>query len=882
MNPSDDPTNSVPADWLGSADPNELELQELFLEGIEQEPEMRERIALRLQDPFQRDRLRSLFASHDALEPEKPDEFALNSADSDDPLIGRSIGQFTIERLIGKGSHGRVYAARQSQPTRIVALKIMGNTLSSAKARRRFEYESEILARLRHPGVSHVYGAGVEMIGGLPLPWFAMELIEGAQNIVTYVSTANLPIRDRVRFAVNLCEVIQFGHQHGVLHRDLKPSNILVGADHRLKVIDFGVASSISSNLDPIAESTQSGELIGTLSYMSPEQCDLDPNAVDARSDVYALGAILYEMLTSTPAVDVRSKSLVDALNVVAQGTTILPSTLNHQLRGDLDAIIMKALERDPARRYITVMAMAQDLCAYMAGEPVLARQQTFVYRSERFVTRHWLSVSVIAAVFAILASSAIVSMRALSSEQRAHAAEEQRSAELLKALQQSEEEMQVRQAAVDFLSRNVVGAIPARAGKPDATVRESLLLAVGKIGEVANGNLRAEINLRQTAGAALQGMNELRAAADQYGALVELVDANPDKQLLAPNIFVNILGSYGLVLSSIGDDRAAAIQARAWEDGNRLLGARNQEAIFAGAKFLSSAVKRDGFEPYRASYEKLYALAIDAIGIDAATTQVLRQGLARNLAQLGRIDRMQSLELAELELASAARTTKPLVTENARSLMLEVLVAQCDPTAIPLAREMTKDAERIYGATAAPTLRRRALLAQALQDDGDWMEAVGIARHQAEASEMAATMSGMDRADNWMYVAIAAAESGDQNVAQDALARAATHLPSELSNRTRIFETNRIRVQAVLDGPLAASKHFETLRIACDAITGTRPQSLSTRREAHAILARLAAQSGNLNSAQILAREYSEELQSLGIKSNALEREMQTLQARR
>jgi hypothetical protein len=172
--------------------------------------------------------------------------------------------------------------------------------------------------------------------------------------------------------------------------------------------------------------------------------------------------------------------------------------------------------------------------------------------------------------------------------------------------------------------------------------------------------------------------------------------------------------------------------------------------------------------------------------------------------------------------------------------------------------------------------------LVQALQDDGDWMGAVGIARQQAEASEMAATMSAMDRADNWMYVAIAAAESGDQNVAHDALARAATHLPSELSNRTRIFETNRIRVQAVLDGPLAASKHFETLRIACDAITGTRPQSLSTRREAHAILARLAAQSGNLNSAQILAREYSEELQSLGIKSNALEREMQTLQARR
>ena len=805
-----------------------------------------------------------------------------------DPLPGRRIASFTVEKLIGEGGHGRVYLARQHSPERVVALKIMSGGLLSRRARRRFEYESEVLARLRHPGIAHVYEAGVELIGGVALPWFTMEHIEGARTVVEYVRATNASLQRRVALAIELCEVLQYGHQNGVLHRDLKPSNVLVGSDERLKVIDFGVAGSLGGDKLPLTLATKVGDILGTLAYMSPEQCSGQGKSADARSDTYAIGAVLYEMFTLTPVFDLRSKSIPDAISSVVAGLPRRAALVNPALRGDLEAIVMKALDRDPSLRYQSAAELTGDLRAYVNGAPVLARRQTIAYRSVRFLRRRWIPVLIGVSVFALLASATVVSLIALARERDAHAAEEVRSEELAAALKTAEEEVRVRRAAVTFLSKNFIGAIPARMGKPDATVRESLLVAVGKITEVAQGDPRSELELRRLAAAALQGMNELAAALEQYTLIVQILDAHPDERLLADRLRVNLLGSFGLVCTALGDERAEDIQLRAWKEGKSLLGERSSEAIFAGAKFLSGAVKRDGFAEHREEYETHYELALQAVGVDDAVTQTLRQGLARNLAQGAKRDRARASELVQVELASAERSSSPVKIENARSLLLEYLVAQGDVEAIAHGRALALETEKTYGVAAIATMSRRGLLVRALRHAGEWQAAIAIARAQAEAAMTAQTSQPSDRMDAWLDLAVVAAEAGDVLLAHDALQRADVQRAEVVpeSERLLVAALDTIRAQALgvalldapSDVPTAAQQHFANLTVARDAVVGARPSSAAAKLEATAVLARLAARAGDMTRARSLANDYIAGLEVLGVERGALGKQMEQI----
>ncbi len=868
-----DPGPRPALSWIGSGDPAEAELQQLFEAALDQPVEERERLISSMPTEQLRSRMRSLLATHDAL-PSEATPRPFSSASCEDPasapMVGRQLGDFIIEALIGTGGSSRVYSARQGRPQRRVALKVMAVGITSSRARHRFELESEILGRLRHPGIAQVYGGGVEMVGGSPLPWFAIELVEGARTIVDYAATGQLPLAERVALAAALCDIVQYGHQNGVLHRDLKPSNILIGPDDCIKVIDFGVSSCASGPLEPLTVATQVGDIVGTLAYMSPEQCGRDSQAVDARSDVYALGAVLYEVLTQRPALDLREKSLAAAVQAVVEGTPRLPSTVDPGLRGDLDAIVMKALELDPARRYQTPQAIAVDLRAHLTGFPVSARRQTPLYRAQRFTRRRWFPISAAAAVFLSLATATAMSVLALDREQRALALEQTRAAQLSEALARFEQEVRIRQAAANFLSRNVVGAIPARAGKPDATVRDSLLLAVSKIAEISKGDPRAEVELRKTSAAALQGLNELTAAAEQYGLVVALLDAHPGEELLAPDLRVGLLGSYGLVLGAIGDDRAPEIQRRAWDEGKAVLGESNQRSILAGTKYLAGSAKRDGFAAHRDEYEALYALSIEALGIDSSTTQVLRQSLSRNLAQLDRAGRHRAKELAALELASATRNNNKTMLENARSLDLEVLAAQGDSAALGLARELATEAEAIYGLNAVQTMLRRGLLVRALRHEGQWSEALEVAGRQAEASDTAQTSRAADRMDAWLDVAVAAAEVGDRAATEAALAKAAqwqSQVPTDsAADRVLVAQLDRIRAQALLDGPAAAVANFTALLAAREAAPTERPLSQAARREAAAMLARLAAMAGDDAAASAWRKTYLDECAALGV----------------
>ena len=227
----------------------------------------------------------------------------VSSADAttleDPPRLHRQlkrIGNYSIKRLIGTGGMGQVYEAMQDHPRRPVALKVMRASIATDRGRKRFEYEVKILGRLRHPNIAQIYDAAVWNDEGVESPYFVMEYVEG-RAIDEHVRNQDLGIRDRLRLFLEVCDAISHGHERGIIHRDLKPGNILVDGNGVAKVIDFGVARATDSDLRSTEVQTAAGQLIGTLQYMSPEQCEANPMDIDIRSDVYALGVVLFELL---------------------------------------------------------------------------------------------------------------------------------------------------------------------------------------------------------------------------------------------------------------------------------------------------------------------------------------------------------------------------------------------------------------------------------------------------------------------------------------------------------------------------------------------------------------------------------------------------------
>ncbi len=307
---------------------------------------------------------------------------------------GTRIGRYTVVRPLAHGGMGVVYEARQERPARPVALKIMRPGMSAPSALARFRLEPEVLARLRHPNIALVYEAGLHEGPPAPSPYFAMELIPDALPLVQYAAERRLPLRDRLRLFLKVCDAVQHGHQKGIIHRDLKPANILVGGDGEPKIIDFGVARATDADIVMTTQCTRVGDLVGTVHYMSPEQCDGDSAAIDTRSDVYSLGVVLFELLTGQPPYESNGSTVYAAVRIIKESSPRQPSRLNRELRGDLDAILLKALEKDPARRYQSAADLARDIERHLAGEPICARPPGLSTRVAHWLVRHPLLVT--------------------------------------------------------------------------------------------------------------------------------------------------------------------------------------------------------------------------------------------------------------------------------------------------------------------------------------------------------------------------------------------------------------------------------------------------------------------------------------------------------
>lgn len=374
--------------------------KELFLRALEQPLATRRSfLQERCSDPELLGELLELLDAH-----EKDSEF-LQTPWGDPPanmgndsLIGQKIGAFTIERLIGRGGAGAVYEASQTNPVRRVAVKFLRQDVPMLPTiLKRFENESQILAQLSHRGIAHVYGAGKINCGDVVQPWFAMELIDGP-NLSEKLREVHLKRDEKLKLFLKICDAVSCAHAGGIVHRDLKPANILIqqtaSAGSALdalqpKVLDFGIAMMVVSDDLKSTLLTTGSDILGTIDYFSPEQVIRGQEAVDQRCDVYALGLILFEMLTGRLPHYRRSNSLVQVIGNIENEGKLRLREIDSGFSRELDVVVEKATRSQASRRYRSVDEFAADVRRLLANEPIQARPPSYWYIGSKFLMRN-------------------------------------------------------------------------------------------------------------------------------------------------------------------------------------------------------------------------------------------------------------------------------------------------------------------------------------------------------------------------------------------------------------------------------------------------------------------------------------------------------------
>lgn len=500
----------------------------------------------------------------------------------------RQVGHYEIVREIARGGSGVVYMARQVNPRREIALKVLRFDSPSSQSLRRFHLEAEALGQLNHPGIAHIYEAG--MAAAIPsagecqeIPFVAMELIDGPR-LCDFAVERRLSVGDRLVLLAQVADALHHAHQKGIIHRDLKPANILVtqsvakwqcgnmesdGASQLFnastipssppaqpKIVDFGVARFAGSSSSDSLNHTRSGELLGTLAYMSPEQLTGDTRAVDIRSDIYSLGVVGFELLTGETPISVRSMPLPLAIRALAEMDTPLASTRNRALAADIDAILAKAMEKAPGRRYESAAEFAADIRRYLRNEPVLARPPKLTDQLSKFARRNrGLVSSAVAAGFALLAGTigtATFAWREREQAERARAAAAQT-------------------AAVSAFLMETLGSADPHAGfGRERTVRDALDAAAARL-DTGSPEMAPEVQaeLRRTIGETYSNLGHYTQARVQLEQALTLFAARQ------PPGAADVISTQGLLaaaLDGMGDfPNANLIYQEALSDAYKL-----------------------------------------------------------------------------------------------------------------------------------------------------------------------------------------------------------------------------------------------------------------------------------------------------------------------
>jgi eukaryotic-like serine/threonine-protein kinase len=463
-------------------------------------------------------------------------------------------GRYKLLEAINEGGMGAVWMAQQIEPVkRLVAVKLIRTAVSSKAVLARFEAERQALALMDHPNIAKVFEAGVSPIAGPTddgIPYFAMELVKGVP-ITKFCDDHKLTPRQRLELFIPVCQAVQHAHQKGIIHRDLKPGNVLVALyDDRPvpKVIDFGVAKAIGTQLTERTLHTSFGAVVGTVEYMSPEQASFNQLDVDTRSDIYSLGVLLYELLTGTPPFtrkELEQSGMLEMLRVIREKEPSKPSTkistsgglpalaamrstetakLAKQVQGELDWIVMKALEKDRNRRYETANALSQDIARYLADEPVQACPPSTWYRCRKFARRNKGAVLAAGVILLLLVAGIAGTTWGLMRAERARQAEAEQRAIATQAAEKATREAAVAVAINDFLNQDLLQlASPASQAlegvSPDANLK--LRTVLNRAAKRIDGKFpiepEVEMKLRDTIGFSLQSVGDYTGALAQY-----------------------------------------------------------------------------------------------------------------------------------------------------------------------------------------------------------------------------------------------------------------------------------------------------------------------------------------------------------------------------
>ncbi len=426
------------------------------------------------------------------------------------------IGAYRILERLGGGGMGEVFAAEQERPRRKVAIKLMRRGMIGNSALRRFALEAEVLGRLQHENIARIFEAGLDRAAGGERPFLVMEFVDGLP-LTRHAEARQLGLRERVALFARVCDGVQHAHQRGVIHRDLKPANILVGVENLPKILDFGIARTLDDSSNLTLEHSPNA-IIGTLAYMSPEQVSGDRDAIDTRTDVYSLGVVLFELLTGIVPHDISGLPIAQAARVIAEGPPPKIDPARRDLRGDLETIILKALQRERNRRYGSPAEMAADLRHYLAGEPIVARADSALYVLSRQLSKHRTAAALGTGGLLVLIGSVVA--LAVSYSRQSMLLADARAARDAESVARATAETQATKAeTISAFVQKMLTAVDAEAtGRSDVTVREILDDAMRTIdgGSLAE-EPDVEASVRTMLGSAYRSLGLVAPAEQQF-----------------------------------------------------------------------------------------------------------------------------------------------------------------------------------------------------------------------------------------------------------------------------------------------------------------------------------------------------------------------------
>jgi serine/threonine protein kinase/tetratricopeptide (TPR) repeat protein len=666
-----------------------------------------------------------------------------------------TLGPYTLLAEIGRGSQGAVFKAIQPGTQRIIAIKrLAAGAFASASARARFDREVETASALAHPGIVTVLGADtidgqpillMEWVDGQPIDGWATA--EGGSPITAPSSNPQSaihnpqsprPLPDRLNLFTQVCDAVSHAHQRGVLHRDLKPSNILVDRDGRPRILDFGLAKLIGAE-DPrrISRTSSAGGIIGTPAYAAPEQLDSKSGGVDTRTDVYALGVILYQILTGKLPFE-ESADLPSLIQAVRHTQPRRPSQVGTRLGSELDAVVLTALAKEPSRRYQSADALAADVRRFLSGQVVLAHPPSAAYQLRKLISRHRMAFSILAgaaiAVSALAITSSFLAAQlasrgralttALSEAQQATARADQEAKAALTAKQQAQTEAARNAASVDFLQGlldSMGRAIAAGEARPARTM---LLDAKAKL---ESGHMAVqpelEVTLWRRLASTAFNLNLIIETGEFTARATQLCEQN----LPADHVELGYCRLFqGLMAENRGDmAKAESLYREASRIFTLRLGEESSENALAINNIGCALKDLRRFDDSRALHERSLAIRTKLFG--PAHRDVAMS--LRNLGTLARAEKKWDLAADFYKQALDAAATAPAMDPVVMSIRTNMCKLANEQGHLDEAERLTREdltaTVQVYGEDSAAPIGLHQLLAGILAQQHRWDEAL-------------------------------------------------------------------------------------------------------------------------------------------------------------